>query len=75
MSNESRPFHRELLKLGQGIKRLRQEQNLTQEELAQRAQMNTSYLAKIERGMVNTSVRYLIKIARGLKINPSELFE
>lgn len=74
MSNEPRPFQRELLKLGQKIKRLRQDQNLTQEELAQHAQMNTSYLAKIERGMVNTSVRYLIKIARWLTVKIQELF-
>ena len=48
---------------------------MTQEDLADEASINVSYLAKIENGYVNTTVRYLIKIARGLKIQVKELFE
>lgn len=48
---------------------------MTQEDLAEYADVNVSYLAKIENGYVNTSVRYLIKIAKGLKTKVKELFE
>lgn len=48
---------------------------MTQEDLADKAASNVSYLAKIENGYVNTSVRYLIKIARGLGIKVKDLFE
>ena len=40
-----------------------------------KASINVSYLAKIENGYVNTTIRYLIKVARGLKVRVGELFE
>ena len=46
---------------------------MTQEDLADKASINVSYLAKIENGYVNTSIRYLIKIARGLSVKASDL--
>ena len=48
---------------------------MTQEDLADKASTNVSYLAKIENGYVNTSVRYLVKIARGLGVKVKDLFE
>lgn len=69
------PFLRERKVLGETIKKLREDKKLTQEELADRASLNVSYLAKIENGYVNTTIRYLIKIARGLKVEVKELFE
>lgn len=69
------PFERERKKLGQTIERLRREKKMTQEDLADEASVNVSYLAKIENGYVNTTVRYLIKLARGLKIPVKDLFE
>jgi len=61
--------------LGKTIKKIRNEKGMTQEDLAEYADVNVSYLAKIENGYVNTSVRYLIKIAKGLKTKVKELFE
>lgn len=69
------PFQRERQLLGSTIKELREEQKLTQEELADRSHINVSYLAKIENGYVNTTVRYLIKLSRGLGIKVKDLFE
>lgn len=69
------PFQRERKLLGETIKNLREKANLTQEDLADKAHINVSYLAKIENGYVNTTVRYLIKLARGLKIQVKALFE
>lgn len=72
---QDNPFERERRRLGQTIKDIRESKRMTQEDLAYKANTNVSYLAKIENGYVNTSVRYLIKIARGLKVQVKDLFE
>lgn len=73
--SQNNPFERERKVLGQSIKRLREKEHMTQEQLAERAHINVSYLAKIENGYVNTTVRYLIKLARGLRVSVKDLFE
>ena len=72
---QDNPFERERRRLGETIKSIRESKRMTQEDLADKASTNVSYLAKIENGYVNTSVRYLIKIARGLKVQVKDLFE
>lgn len=72
---QSNPFHRERELLGKTVKKIREQKGMTQEDLADKAASNVSYLAKIENGYVNTSVRYLIKIARGLRVKVKDLFE
>ncbi len=72
---QNNPFHRERELLGKTIKNIREKNGMTQEDLADKAASNVSYLAKIENGYVNTSVRYLIKIARGLDVKVRDLFE
>lgn len=73
--SKDNPFLRERQLLGSTIKGLREKQKLTQEDLADKAHINVSYLAKIENGYVNTTVRYLIKLSRGLGIKVRDLFE
>ncbi len=68
-------YAKERKTLGLTIKKFRQLKKLTQEDLADYADINVSYLAKIENGYVNTSIRYLIKISKGLKIKVRDLFE
>lgn len=72
---QNNPFLREREVLGKTIKRIREQKKMTQEDLADKAASNVSYLAKIENGYVNTPVRYLIKIARGLSVKVKDLFE
>lgn len=72
---QSNPFRRERELLGKTVKKIREQKGMTQEDLADKAASNVSYLAKIENGYVNTSVRYLIKIARGLGVKVKDLFE
>ena len=72
---DENPFARERKYLGETIKRIRESKKLTQEELANRAHADVSYIAKIENGYVNTTVRYLIKIARAMGIKVKDLFE
>lgn len=73
--SQDNPFVREREILGGTIEKLRRHNRMTQEDLAEKSHINVSYLAKIENGYVNTTVRYLIKIARGLRIKVKDLFE
>jgi len=48
---------------------------MTQEDLADKAQIDVSYLAKIENGYVNTTIRYLIKISKALGVKAKDLLD
>lgn len=72
---QDNPFLRERETLGKTIKRLRERKGMTQEDLADKAHIDVSYLAKIENGYVNTTIRYLIKISRGLSVKARDLLE
>jgi len=72
---KDQPFQRERKTLGETIRKLREKKGMTQEGLAEKSSVNVSYLAKIENGYVNTTVRYLIKLSRGLNTSVRNLFE
>jgi len=60
--------------LGQRIRKLRDAKGWSQERLAEAAYLDRSYLAGIERGLRNPSVRSLLKVAGALKVRIGELF-
>lgn len=64
-----------LKKTGLRIKSLRMEQRLTQERLANDIGMAQSYLAEVENGKRNVSLVNIARIARGLGVQLSELFD
>ena len=66
--------HPDLVALGQTIRRLRREADLTQEELAARAGISANYVGEIERGECNPSTLVLFALARGLNVRPADLF-
>jgi transcriptional regulator with XRE-family HTH domain len=57
------------------IKALREAKGWSQERLAERAAMQRSYLADLELGRRNPSVRTLVKVANAFGIPISELFD
>lgn len=57
------------------IMRLRKEQGLTQEELAEKAGMDFSYIGRIERNQVSFSVQTVEKIISALQVTTAEFFE
>ncbi len=59
--------------LAQNLRRLRQERGLTQEALADLADVNRNYVGLIEREENSASVDVLESLARGLKIDPTDL--
>lgn len=61
-------------KVAKKLKALRLERELTQQELAEKAEMSSNYYAKIERGLVRPSVDMYERIAKALKATSSDIF-
>jgi transcriptional regulator with XRE-family HTH domain len=55
-------------RLGERITNERKEQNISQEQLAFRSHMDRTYLARIEEGKANPSIRILSRISKTLNI-------
>lgn len=62
-----------ILNLGIHVRKLREQKNMSQQDLANDCSIPKSQIARIERAKVNTTVRTLIKIANALEIEPKEL--
>ena len=61
--------------LGARIQELRNQMGLSQEKFALKIEMDRTYYASVEAGKRNISVKNIKKIADGLGISISELFE
>lgn len=60
-------------KIGKNIKKARKEKGLKQVEVAVDAGLNTSYYGKIERGLVNPSLKKFYRIIKALKVCSSDI--
>lgn len=60
---------------GKNVRRFRDSEGLSQEELAFRAGMKRSYLSDLERGTRNPTVRALGRLADALGVAPPRLLE
>lgn len=61
--------------LGQRIRAERTARKMTQEELAERADLHPTYIGQVERGEKSLTIASLEKIVVGLGISFSDLFE
>ena len=61
--------------LAERIKSVRHSKGWSQEQLAERASIQRSYVADLERGYRNPSVRTLVKVANALGVSVPALFE
>lgn len=64
-----------LIKIGKKIQVLRKEIGLSQEKFALKIDMDRTYLASVEAGSRNISIKNLKKIIDGLNISLSEFFQ
>jgi transcriptional regulator with XRE-family HTH domain len=62
------------LKVGQRIKELRKKLELSQEALANEAEVDRTYMTDVENGRRNISVEVLERIVGALKVSYSEFF-
>ena len=61
--------------LGRNIRRHRNAQGISQEELAFRAEMKRSYVSEIELGTRNPTVKALERLAGALDLDPRSLLD
>ena len=59
---------------GRRVRDLRQQLELSQEELAERARLHRNYVGGIERGERNVGLVNVGKLAAALKVSVAELF-
>ncbi len=62
------------MKIGERIRNLRLASNLTQEELAERADLAKSFISQLERDQVSIAVDNLLQILTVLNIKPTDFF-
>ena len=60
---------------GNRLRELRFQRKFSQEKLAELADLHRNYVGGVERGERNVSLLNIVKLARGLKVRPSELIE
>lgn len=60
--------------IGERIRNFRKERGLSQEELAFRASLHSTYIGQLERGEKNATIESLVKICTALDITLAELF-
>ena len=64
----------DLIRLGAAVRARRLALGLSQEALADYAQIDRSHMGKIERGERNVTFLNILRIAKAIKCKPSELF-
>ena len=60
---------------GKRLRALRLERRLSQEKLAELADLHRNYVGGVERGERNVSLLNIVKLARGLNVKPTNLVE
>jgi transcriptional regulator with XRE-family HTH domain len=66
-------FYREVRRLGGAVRTARKARGFSQEDFAEVAGIHRTYAGAIERGEVNVSWQNISRVARALRLRPSEL--
>jgi transcriptional regulator with XRE-family HTH domain len=62
-----------LISLGRNLRQARERKELTQEKLAEIAEIDPTYVSGIERGLRNPGIKNVARIAKALGITTAEL--
>jgi transcriptional regulator with XRE-family HTH domain len=62
-------------KVGENIRKIRKQKDLTQEQLAELAKIDPKSIIQIEAGKRNPTLRTIKKLALGLKVKLSEIID
>ena len=64
-----------LIKFGERVRDLRKQKDISQEDLAHKADLHRTYIGMIERAEKNLTLLNIERIAKALEISISELFK
>lgn len=62
-------------RFGERVRELRRARGWSQEELAERADLDRTYISGIERGLRNVALRNIEQLAKAFNISLKELFQ
>ena len=60
---------------GRAVREERQAQEISQEELGFRADLDRTYVSGVERGVRNPTLETILRLAEGLGVRPSRLVQ
>ena len=60
---------------GKNVRKLRLDRGLSQEKLAELADLHRNYVGGVERGERNIAIINIVRLARALKVKPAKLLE
>jgi len=63
-----------IISLGTQVRKIREQKNLSQQNLADLCNVPKSTIARVERAEVNVTIKTLIKIASAIEISPTQFF-
>ena len=64
-----------LFTLGLNVRRAREAKQFTQEKLAERANLDPTYISGIERGLRNPGIKNVARLAKALGLTTAELYK
>jgi transcriptional regulator with XRE-family HTH domain len=62
-------------KFGKCVRKFRRERELSQEKLAELADLHRNYVGRVERGEQNIALLNIVAIAHALRVRPARLLE
>jgi transcriptional regulator with XRE-family HTH domain len=65
----------ELLRFGDNVRKLREQREWTQEQLAEKSDLDQTFISGIERGTRNPTIITITKLSKALKTSVSSLCE
>ncbi len=71
MPSKQKPQHRRIV--GEKIRSYRKQAGLTQEQLAEKADLHHNFIGEVERGNMEMSLTSMLKIAKALAVRVRDL--